>query len=159
LVIVAESREQDRGKRSAIVAAINEKVTQGLGIPPDRVELIPSGSIPKTSSGKLRRDETKQLYLARTLSNAKPPTWVEIARLGLGAYLKAGASALWRGIRTALEKIYGVYFIIVFFLWIVPSWAVVRRYKDHRAAGRFTSAALKVLFFLAGIRVKVVGKE
>jgi len=159
LVIVAESREEDRGKRAATVAAINDNVTQGLGMPPDRVELIPPGSIPKTSSGKLRRDETKQLYLAGTLSNAKPPAWVQIARLGTGAYLKEVASAVWSGIRTALEKIYGVYFVIVFFLWIVPSWAMVRTYKDHRAAGRFTSAALKVLFFLAGIRVKVVGKE
>ena len=159
LVIVAESREQDRAKRTATVAAINEKVTQGLGMPPDRVELIPPGSIPKTSSGKLRRDETKQLYLAGTLSSAKPPAWLQIARLGSGAYLREAVSAVWHGIRTVLEKIYGVYFIIVFFLWIVPTWAIVRTYKDHRAAGRFTSAALKVLFFLAGIRVKVVGKE
>jgi len=158
LVIVAESREGDRGRRAAIVAAINDQVTEGLGMPPDRVELIPPGSIPKTSSGKLRRDETKQLYLARTLTNAKPPAWVQIARLGSGAYLKEGAGAVWRGTRTALEKIYGVYFIVVFFLWIVPTWLMVRTYADHRAAGRFTSAALKVLFFLAGIRGKVVGK-
>ena len=62
-------------------------------------------------------------------------------------------------IRAVLEKIYGVYFIVVFVLWIVPTWMIVRLYKDHRAAGRFTSAALKVLFALVGIRVKVVGKE
>jgi fatty-acyl-CoA synthase len=159
LVIVAESREEDRVKKAAIVAAINEQVSQGLGLPPDRVEVIPPGSIPKTSSGKLRRDETKQLYLAGTLASAKPPAWVQIARLGTGSYLKSAVSAAWRGIRTALEKIYGVYFIVVFVLWIVPTWAIVRLYKDHRAAGRFTSAALKVLFALAGIRVKVVGKE
>jgi len=159
LVIVAESREEDRAKRSSIVAAINEQVLQGLGMPPDRVELIPPGSIPKTSSGKLRRDETKQLYLAGTLSNAKPPAWIQLAKLGTGAYVKEAFSAVWRGLRTAFEKIYGVYFIIVFFLWIVPSWAIVRMYKDRRAAGRFTSTALRVLFFLAGIRVNVVGKE
>ena len=159
LVIVAEAREEDRERRAGIVAAINDQVSQGLGLPPDRVELIPPGSIPKTSSGKLRRDETKQLYLAGTLANAKPPAWVQIAKLGTGAYVKEGLSALWGGVRAALEKIYGAYFIVVFFLWIVPTWAMVRLYKDHRAAGRFTSAALKVLFFLAGIRVKVVGKE
>ena len=159
LVIVAESREEDRGKRAAVVAAINEQVSRGLGLPPDRVELIPPGSIPKTSSGKLRREETKQLYLARTLTTAKPPAWVQIARLGTGSFLKSTASAVLRGIRTGLEKIYGVYFIVVFILWIVPTWMVVRMYKDHRAAGRFTSAALKVLFALAGIRVKVVGRE
>lgn len=159
LVIVAETREEDKRKRAAIAATVNEEVSRGLGLPPDRVELIPPGSIPKTSSGKLRRDETKQLYLARTLRAGKAPAWVQIARLGTGSYLKGARSATVRGIRTVLEKIYGVYFIVVFILWIVPTWAIVRMYKDHRAAGRFTSAALKVLFALVGIRVKVVGKE
>ncbi|MGB7845373.1 MAG: AMP-binding protein [Candidatus Acidiferrum sp.] len=159
LVIVAETREENRGKRAAIVAAMNDEITRGLGLPPDRVELIPPGSIPKTSSGKLRREETKQLYLAGTLTTAKAPAWVQIARLGTGTFLKSVASAALHGIRTVLEKIYGVYFIVVFILWIVPTWMIVRLYKDHRAAGRFTSAALKVLFALVGIRVKAVGKE
>lgn len=159
LVIVAETREEDKEKRAAIAAAVNEEVSGGLGLPPDRVELIPPGSIPKTSSGKLRREETKQLYVARTLTAGKAPAWVQIARLGTGSYLRGAARATVRGIRTILEKIYGVYFLGVFLLWIVPSWAMVRMYKDHRAAGRFTSAALKVLFALTGIRVKVVGKE
>jgi fatty-acyl-CoA synthase len=159
LVIVAESREEEREKRRSLVAAVNDEVTRGLGLPPDRVELIPPGSIPKTSSGKLRRDETKQLYLARTLSAAKPPAWVQMARLGTGSVLQGAEKAVTGGIRTALEKIYGVYFLIVFVLWILPVCNLVRLYKDHRAAGRFTSAALKLLFALTAIRVKVVGKE
>jgi 1-acyl-sn-glycerol-3-phosphate acyltransferase len=159
LVIVAESREEDRKKRAAIAAQINEQVTRGLGLPPDRVELIPPGSIPKTSSGKLRREETKQLYLAGTLAAAKPPAWVQIARLGMGSYWKSTTGTVTGGLRSALEKIYGLYFIVVFVLWIVPACTIVRLYQDHRAAGRFTSAALKVLFALTGIRVKVVGKE
>jgi 1-acyl-sn-glycerol-3-phosphate acyltransferase len=159
LVIVAESREEDRGKRAAVVASINEEVSKGLGLPPDRVELIPPGSIPKTSSGKLRREETKQLYLAGTLSSAKPPAWVQIARLGAGSFIQSAIKAVIGGIRTGLEKLYGVYFIIVFILWIIPACAIVRLYKDHRAAGRYTSAALKLLFALTGIRVKVVGRE
>jgi fatty-acyl-CoA synthase len=159
LVVVAETREQDRKKRAVVATAINEEVSRGLGLPPDRVELIPPGSIPKTSSGKLRREETKQLYLAGTLNAAKAPAWVQIARLGTESYAKGAANAFLRGIRSGLEKIYGVYFIVVFVLWIVPTVTVVRIFKDHRAAGRFTSAALKLLFALVWIRVKVVGKE
>jgi 1-acyl-sn-glycerol-3-phosphate acyltransferase len=158
LVIVAESREQSPAKRTAMVAAINDEVSRGLGLPPDRVELIPPGSIPKTSSGKLRRDGTKQLYEAGTLSEGRPPAWVQIAKLGTGTFVREGAGNVGRAIRTALEKIYGVYFIIVFFLWIVPSWLMVKQIKDEKRAGRFTSAALKVLFALAGIRLKVLGK-
>ncbi len=159
LVIVAESREEERGKRAAVVLAINDVVSRGLGLPPDRVELIRPGGIPKTSSGKLRRDETKQLYLAGTLSAAKPPAWVQIARLGTGSVLRGAVGAVLGGIRTGLEKIYGVYFIIVFILWIIPACAIVRLYKDRRAAGRYTSAALKLLFALTGIRVEVAGRE
>jgi acyl carrier protein len=159
LVIVAETREEDRARRAVIAAAINDQIARGLGLPPDRVELIRPGSIPKTSSGKLRRDETKRLYLDGTLAAAKPPAWVQIARLGTASFLRGAAKTVWSALRTALEKIYGVYFVIVFILWIIPACNIVRLYKDHRAAGRYTSAALKLLFFLAGIRVKVVGKE
>jgi fatty-acyl-CoA synthase len=159
LVIVAETREEDRGKRAAVAAAINDQVSRGLGLPPDRVELIRPGSIPKTSSGKLRREETKRLYVDGTLAAAKPPAWVQIARLGTASFFRGMAKTVWNAVRTALEKIYGVYFLIVFILWIIPACNIVRLYKDHRAAGRYTSAALKLLFFLAGIRVKVVGKE
>jgi fatty-acyl-CoA synthase len=159
LVIVAESRESDKRKQSAIAAAINEQVTRGLGLPPDRVELIPPGSIPKTSSGKLRREETRQMYLAGTLAAGKAPAWVQIARLGTESYVKGAIDGFWNGIRTALEKIYGAYFIMVFALWIIPTCGMVRLFRDPRAAGRFTSAALKLLFALTAIRVKVVGKE
>jgi fatty-acyl-CoA synthase len=159
LVIVAESREAEKSRQASIAAAITDEVSRGLGLPPDRVELIPPGSIPKTSSGKLRRDETKQLYIAGTLTAAKPPAWLQIARLGTGAYVKEAFRLVFGAIRKVLEKIYGIYFIIVFTLWIIPTWAMVRTIKDCRAAGRFTSAALKVLFALTFIRVKVVGKE
>src|SRR5215467_12232285 len=85
LVVVAETRERDATLRATISGKVTELVSQGLGLPPDRVELIPPGSIPKTSSGKLRREETKQLYLAGTLSERRAPAWLQIARLGTGS--------------------------------------------------------------------------
>jgi fatty-acyl-CoA synthase len=159
LYVVAESREQDAARRTAIAATITEQVTKGLGLPPDRVELIPIGSIPKTSSGKLRREETKQLYIAGTLTEAKAPAWVQIARLGAMSFLKSLAGNIASGIRRGLEILYGAYFIVIFILWIVPTCTMVRFFKDHRAAGRFTSKAVKLLFALTGIRVRVVGRE
>jgi 1-acyl-sn-glycerol-3-phosphate acyltransferase len=159
LVIVAESREEAAARRSQIAAAITDQVSRGLGIPPDRVELIAPGAIPKTSSGKLRRDETKQLYVAGNLAASRPPAWVQFAKLGFGAYAKSAARATWNGIVRGFETLYGIYFVTVFFLWIVPTWLIVRTIKDQRAAGRFTSAALKLLFFLIAVRVKVAGKE
>jgi fatty-acyl-CoA synthase len=159
LVVVAESREQDAAQRHAIAASITENVAGGLGLPPDRVELLPPGSIPKTSSGKLRREETRQLYLAGTLSAKKAPAWLQIARLGSVGAARTAGRGIWGAIRRALETLYGVYFVLLFAAWIVPAWTIVLFFKNHRAAGRYTSAALKVLFALAGIRVRVIGKE
>src|SRR3989441_4000328 len=77
LIVVAESRESEPSRRSAIAAAVTNEVSQGLGIPPDRVELIPPGSIPKTSSGKLHTEETRGLFIAGTLTPKKAPAWLQ----------------------------------------------------------------------------------
>jgi fatty-acyl-CoA synthase len=159
MVVVAESRETNGARRLEMTAKITEVVARGLGLPPDRVELLPLGSIPKTSSGKLRREETKQLYLAGTLSENKAPAWLQIARLGAGGAASATGRAIGNGVRRGLEFLYGIYFVAVFTLWIVPTWMIVQLYTDHRAAGKFTNRALKILFFLIGCKVRVTGKE
>jgi 1-acyl-sn-glycerol-3-phosphate acyltransferase len=159
LIVVAELRERDKARRAAIAAAVTEQVSEGLGLPPDRVELIPPGSIPKTSSGKLRREETKQLYLGGKLAASKAPAWVQIARLAAASVTRTAGAEIWAGGRRVLEILYGLYFGVVFLLWIVPTWTIVNFISDYRKAGRFTSAALKILFALVGCRVRVIGKE
>jgi 1-acyl-sn-glycerol-3-phosphate acyltransferase len=159
LVVVAEVRERDPLRHPAIAAAVTEQVSQGLGLPPDRVELLPLGSIPKTSSGKLRREETKQLFLSGQLRVAKAPAWMQVARLSAGSVVRSFGKTATAGFGRALEILYGVYFAIVFSLWIVPSWVIVAFIKEPSAAGRFTRSTLKVLFALIGCSVRVVGKE
>ena len=159
LIVVAESREREAAGRARIVAAVTEQVGEGLGLPPDHVELLPPGSIPKTSSGKLRREETKRLYLAGKLSAGKAPAWLQITRLTMAGAARTAVAEMWSGVRRGLEVLYGLYFGVVFLLWIVPTWTIVNFINDYRQAGRFTSAALKILFVLIGCRVRVVGKE
>ncbi len=153
MIVVAESREADATRRAAMAAKVTEEVSRGLGLPPDRVELIPLGSIPKTSSGKLRREETKQLYLSGSLSEGKPAAWLQIARLGAGGAASAAGRGIVSGIKRGLEILYGLYFAVIFALWIVPTWMIVQLYPDHVEAGKFTNSALKVLFFLIGCKV------
>jgi 1-acyl-sn-glycerol-3-phosphate acyltransferase len=159
LMVVAEAREGSATRRAAIVAAITEQISKGLGLPPDRVELIPAGSIPKTSSGKLRREETKQLYLQGILSKSRAPAWLQIARLGAASAGRIACSATSAFLRRIAQLAYGIYFGIVFSLWIVPCWIIVQGIRNERAAGRFTTAALKFLFALTGTHVRVIGKE
>lgn len=159
LIVVAETRERDAERAAKISAAVTENVSQGLGLPPDKVVLIPPGSIPKTSSGKLRREETKQLFLTGKLGAAKAPAWLQIARLGAAGLVRTAGGTIWAGVRRGLEILYGLYFGVVFLVWIVPTWTLVHFISDYRQAGRFTSAALRILFALVGCRVRVTGKE
>ena len=159
LVIVAESRETNPASRSAISAAIMREVSEGLGVPPDRVELIPPGSIPKTSSGKLRREETRALYVAGKLDAKKPPAWLQIARLGASSTFKNLFRKLKNALQRCVEILYGIYFDFLFIIGIVPAAAGLLFIHNRQAAGRYTSIVLKTLFVLSGTRIRVAGKE
>ncbi|OLE87646.1 MAG: hypothetical protein AUG07_00555 [Acidobacteria bacterium 13_1_20CM_2_60_10] len=159
LVVVAESRERVRSRRAPIAAAITEQVSRGLGLPPDRVELIAPGGIPKTSSGKLRREETKQLFLQGKLTARRSPAWLQIARLGSTSAVRGFWRVQTAGARRTAEFLYGVYAVTVFGLWIVPAWTIVKFISERERAARFTSSALKLLLKLVACPVRVVGSE
>jgi fatty-acyl-CoA synthase len=60
VVVAVETRERDPDKlKSAIIAKVSEDVQLAVA----DVALLPPGSIPKTSSGKLQRRKTRDLYL------------------------------------------------------------------------------------------------
>jgi len=155
LVVVAETRERHAAARRRIAAAVTEKVAATLDLPPDLVELVPPQSIPKTSSGKLRRDETKKLYLAGKLGRAKPPAWVQVARLAASGGVQAARS----GLRRALELAYGVYAGTVFGALLVPTWLLVMLAPGRRSAARITEMGIRTMFTLTGCRVRVEGRE
>ena len=159
LIVAAEVRERDTARKTAIAAGVTQQIMRGLGIPPDRVELLAPGSIPKTSSGKLRREETRRLYLEGSLSATRPAAWLQIARLSIRGGLQSLGPTLRSAFARVGEIVYGVYFGIVFLFWIVPTWLAVQFIHDDRAAGRFTSSAMKVLFALIRCPVRVIGRE
>jgi acyl-CoA synthetase (AMP-forming)/AMP-acid ligase II len=63
LCILAEVRPQSTGAGSNWArVAINEILSAKMGIVPHRVQLLDPGSLPRTSSGKLRRGEAARRY-------------------------------------------------------------------------------------------------
>lgn len=81
LVVVAETRATTPGELKRIEEGVMKSIDAVLGIPPDRVALVAPQSIPKTSSGKIRRAATRALYLEGKLSGRKRPPWMQLARL------------------------------------------------------------------------------
>ncbi len=67
LVIVSEVERSGQDDSEDIIQAIRREVTAEHELPPDAVILVRSGSIPKTSSGKIQRHACRQAFLDNTL--------------------------------------------------------------------------------------------
>jgi acyl-CoA synthetase (AMP-forming)/AMP-acid ligase II len=63
VVLAFEVKEPERlAQTSALVAAVRSAVQDGMGLTVDDVIALPPGALPKTSSGKLQRARTRELY-------------------------------------------------------------------------------------------------
>ena len=155
LVIVAESRERNRDARARVAQAITAQVAETLGLPPNVVEVVPPNAIPKTSSGKLRRDATRQLFLSGELDSGAPPAWLQIARLATAS----SARRILGAVRRIAEMAYGCYAVATFALLLLPAWLYVLVSPSRNSSARITAAVLRAYLKIAGWRVKVDGRE
>jgi 1-acyl-sn-glycerol-3-phosphate acyltransferase len=155
LVIVAESRERSRDARARLAQAITAQVTETLGLPPNVVEVVPPNAIPKTSSGKLRRDATKQRFLSGELDSNAPPVWLQLARLAAAS----SAGRIQSALRRIVEVAYGCYAVVMFAVLLFPAWLFVLISPSRKSSARVTTAALRAYLKVAGWRVRVDGRE
>lgn len=62
IVVIAETRLREPSAVAELVAAIRAQCQMHFEIGPDDVRLMPPGGIPRTTSGKVRRQECRQQY-------------------------------------------------------------------------------------------------
>jgi fatty-acyl-CoA synthase len=157
LVVVAEVRHSAEGKR--VAAEITRAVDEAMGLPPDLVQVLPPQSIPKTSSGKLRRSETRRLYLAGQLGKKLAPPWMQVAKLAARSALPRAWEFLEQVGKRATEVLYGLYAVTAFSLVLIPLWLIVAATPDRERAARRTRLGARLMLIAAGIPVRVVGGE
>jgi fatty-acyl-CoA synthase len=155
LVVAAEVRNLAESGR--ISAEITRAVHDAMGVPPDVVELIPPQSIPKTSSGKLRRSETRRLYLDGKLGKKAAPAWIEVGGLALRGAAPRTRALLERAAIRVFELLYGVYALAIFTVIAIPMWLAIVLTWNRGLAARVLRAGTRAMLFLAGIAVDVAG--
>lgn len=157
LVVAAEAR--DRGAHDRIAQEITRTVSDALGLPPDIVEILPIHAIPKTSSGKLRRCETRRLYLEGKLNVEPPPVWLQIGKLAASTALPRALSALRRFVRQTGQVVYGTAALAMFAVAALLVWIWLLPVRSPQFARRVIKSASRCLLWLAAIRVSVAGGE
>jgi len=155
LVIAVEARNRADAKR--IVAEVTREVDQAIGMPPDLVEVLPPHSIPKTSSGKLRRSETRRLFLGGNLGKKAAAPWVQLVEL---AAKSAGPRALASGRRAgrrAVESLYGAYVLALFGVGLFLLWLAIGLTRDRMRAAKLLRRGARLMLGIAAIPVRIEG--
>lgn len=156
LVVAAETRETDAAALAALRRRVQDTVVALLGMPADDVVLSSGRIVLKTSSGKVRRAASRELYERGAAAGTAPrAVWLQVARL-----LLAGAlPQLRRTARALAGWLRGVWSASLFCLFAGPVWLGVAAAPAPGFAWRFGGRAARLWLRLSGIRLALRGRE
>jgi 1-acyl-sn-glycerol-3-phosphate acyltransferase len=155
LVVVAETRETGAAAREELVRRINGLAVDLLGTPPDDVVLAPLHVVLKTSSGKIRRAATREVYCGEGFAGGGRALWLQVVRLSLAGFWQGAVAAVRRG----GELLYGAYAWSIYGLLVPPAAAGILLLPDPVLRWRFVHAIARLCVRLCGIRLQVDGLE
>jgi 1-acyl-sn-glycerol-3-phosphate acyltransferase len=158
LIVVAETHATSAEDTSRLEGETVARIAAHVGIPPDRVVLVPPGSVPKTSSGKLRRGATRDLYLSGRLGR-KPRLSVG-ERVALLRAAMAGAIRPWmpRARRAAYLAYLGVTTGVFLLPLALGIWGLVA-VLPRRATFGLSRRGARLVLRTIGCRLSVEGLE
>jgi 1-acyl-sn-glycerol-3-phosphate acyltransferase len=153
LVVLAESRRAGTSAETKLQRTISDLAIGLIGLPPDVVRLVPPRTVPKTSSGKIRRQAARAVFE----SGASGPVGVrmQVARMAfaaVGPLIRRGARRIGRAIYSLYVTALGL--AIAGIGWIA---AVVLPVESWR--WRALGLLFRFYMPLAGIRLNVRGLD
>jgi 1-acyl-sn-glycerol-3-phosphate acyltransferase len=154
VVVLAETAETDPAARAALQTRTQQVANDIAGIPPDEVVLVPPQTVPKTSSGKIRRSAAKELYETRSIGRRQRAVWRQVLRLQLAAI----SLQLTRLITVSREILYAGWWWLVVGLATPAAWIAVMvlprtewRWRAVRSIARAALAAIDVPVVVNGL--------
>ena len=155
LVLLVETRLTEPDAIDALRSRIVEVAKMQLDIAPDEVVLAPPHTVPKTSSGKLRRSAARTRYESGLLSEKGSTLWWQLARLSLSGF----GNRVRRLRRWIFDRVYAGYWWTLLVAIAAILWPVVvvlpKRQWRHQAIHYLARAFL----WLTGLSPKVVAED
>jgi acyl carrier protein len=154
LVVLAETRSKAPAWEE-MRAAINALVTELAGEPPDEVVLAPPNTVLKTSSGKIRRAATRELYERGAIGKGRPARWRLMVRMAIASLVPRARRLVTRFGQTTYAA-YAWALAVLTLLVLLPAFVLIPVESTRWIAMR---ATFRVLARLAGVRLAVRGLE
>jgi 1-acyl-sn-glycerol-3-phosphate acyltransferase len=154
VVVLAELRNKDDPRREDLERMINDLAMNFIGAPADDIVLAPPGTVPKTSSGKIRRVAAREYYERGPAAVTGGAVWLQFARL----ILAGAAPQLRRGLRTLGGALFALRAYAVFAL-LIPFVFFAALLLPARTCWTVGKTVSKWFLVLSGIPVAVSGRE
>ncbi len=141
LIVLAETRESAPHRLEKLHIAINALVADLVALPPDQVLLVPPHTILKTSSGKLRRSATREIYEQGHLGRKGRAVWWQLMRVALSGLIPQFGQALIRG----AENFYAGYCWGLYYLLGGSAWLLIFLLPRRSWRGAVLRGAMRFL--------------
>ena len=151
LILIAETRLADSAEQERLRSRIIEASLTLLEIPPDAVLLVPPHTVPKTSSGKLRRSAARALYESGLVASGHRPLWWQLARLVLSGV----AGRRQRALRIVGAFAYAFYWWLMLVSIGIVTWLIVAALPMRAWRFAVLGSAARTFFRAVGIRLDV----
>ncbi len=156
LVVLAETRRRDPEAQEKIRTALNGLVTEMLGSPADEVVLAPPNTVPKTSSGKIRRASSRDIYVNGLIGKPRPPVWKQVARealAGIRPYLRRLGSRLSAWLFAAR------FWIVLCVICAPPTWLLAVLLPGTNLRWKAARTGSRLFLRLSGLLPRLNGAE
>jgi 1-acyl-sn-glycerol-3-phosphate acyltransferase len=155
LVVMAETRATDDETTAALRSEIVSATVDLLGVAPDDMVLAPPRTVPKTSSGKIRRAASREIYEKGRIGGRPQALWWELARIrlhGVGPSLRRARNA-------AATVAFAGYAWMVFAILALAVIAALPLLPRMEWRWRMATGALRLLGRLTGKAITVHGRD
>jgi 1-acyl-sn-glycerol-3-phosphate acyltransferase len=154
IVVLAETRQADASTQDEVKRRINDLALSLIGAPVDDIVLAPPHTVPKTSSGKIRRVAAREYYERGPQAVRPQAVWLQLIRLAAAGV----APQLRRGWRTVLGMAFAARAYLAF-AFIVPFMFAAAATLNVAFAWRVGGVMTRLFLRLSGLRVLARGKE
>ena len=155
LVVMAETRAAGEELTAALRSEIVATTVDLLGVAPDDVILAPPRTVPKTSSGKIRRAASREIYEKGRIGTRPQALWWELARIRL----RGVGPSLRRAGNTAATFAFAAYAWMLFAALALAVIAVLPLLPRMEWRWQMATRALRLLARLTGTAIRVHGRD